>query len=382
MKTRLWAAIITLTTMGAACANSGQGPATLPTTATAPASSSASGMSASAGNTAPALFEPRFAADGALMRPNLGYRRWVHAGTPLTPHDMNGGKAAFPDFHPVYIDPAALAGYERTGAWPDGTVLVKELVSVKSKRASSGHGYFMGEHIGLEVAIKDNTRFPEAPGNWAYFSFGHEYPLANQTMAQPEAACASCHEAAADDDMVFTQYYPVLRAAKGNPSPAGPAEIGYTDAGELIQPTGYRKWMYIGTPITPNDMNKGKAAFPEFHTVYIAPSAYRAWSRTGELPEGTVIVKELAGVGTKAAESGNGYFMGDFTGLEVMVKDSKRYPDEPGGWAFFSFGHEYPLAGTAKPMPQAACSSCHASLAKSDLVFTQYYPVLTAARGK
>ena len=323
------------------------------------------------------LFQPEFAADGALVRPAVTYREWVHAGTPITPHDRNGGKAAFPGFHPVYIDPGALAAYERDGAWPDGAVLVKELVSVGTKRASSGKGYFMGDYIGLEVAIKDASRFPDAPGNWAYFSFGHEYPLADKVQAQPEEACASCHEAAADDDMVFTQYYPILRAAKGNPSLAAPAEVSFTRAGELVRPEGYRKWMYVGTPLTPNDMNNGKAAFPEFHTVYVEPGAYRTYRRTGEFPEGTVVVKELASVGETAAESGKGYFMGEFSGLEVMVKDNKRFASEPGGWAFFSFGHEYPLRDKAKPMPQAACSSCHSSLADSDLVFTQYYPGLT-----
>ena len=34
--------------------------------------------------------------------------------------------------------------------------------------------------------------------------------------AFPTEACAACHQASAADDMVFTQYYPVLRAAKGS----------------------------------------------------------------------------------------------------------------------------------------------------------------------
>lgn len=38
---------------------------------------------------------------------------------------------------------------------------------------------------------------------------------------------------------------------------------------ELVRPTGYRKWIYVGTPLTPHDMNNGRAAFPEFHSVYI-----------------------------------------------------------------------------------------------------------------
>ena len=79
---------------------------------------------------------------------------------------------------------------------------------------TSGKGYFMGEFIGLEVAMKDSKRFKDEPGYWAYFSFGHAYPLAKTATAFPASSCNACHEAAAADDWVFTQYYPVLRAAK------------------------------------------------------------------------------------------------------------------------------------------------------------------------
>ena len=105
--------------------------------------------------------------------------------------------------------------YERTGAFREGTVLVKELVGVGSKQASSGKGYFMGDFIGLAVTLKDSARYPNEPGNWAYFSFGHKYPLADVTAPLPTAACNSCHQAAAAEDFVFTQYYPILRAARG-----------------------------------------------------------------------------------------------------------------------------------------------------------------------
>ena len=160
----------------------------------------------------------RFTSDGELIRPT-GYRKWPYVGTPLTPHDMNGGKAAFPEFHNVYIDPAAFDVYEETGEFPDGTVLVKELVSVGSKQASSGKGYFMGEFIGLEVSMKDGARFNDEAGNWAFFSFGHEYPLAATAKPQPAANCSACHGSLADEDYVFTQYYPVLRAAEGSLKP-------------------------------------------------------------------------------------------------------------------------------------------------------------------
>lgn len=166
----------------------------------------------------------QFTTEGELIRPE-GYREWVYIGTPLTPNDMNNGHAPFPEFHNVYIDPGSWDHYERTGDFREGTLLVKELVSVGSKQAVSGSGYFMGEFIGLEVAIKSQQRYPDEPGYWAYFSFGHEYPLADSAKVFPSQACNACHERAAADDFVFTQYYPVLRAgkasAKGEPIDAG-----------------------------------------------------------------------------------------------------------------------------------------------------------------
>jgi len=158
--------------------------------------------------------DAKFNSDGSLIKPE-GYREWVYVGTPLTPNDMNGGEAAFPEFHNVYINHKAWDIYKNTGKFPDGTILVKELISVGSKKASSGAGYFMGEFIGLEAAVRDSKRFPKVPGYWAYFSFGHSYPLARKTKAQEPATCAACHQSRAADDFVFTQYYPVLRAAKG-----------------------------------------------------------------------------------------------------------------------------------------------------------------------
>ena len=156
----------------------------------------------------------KFDENGNLIRPE-GYREWVYIGTPLTPNELNNGKAAFPEFHNVYIDPASYKEWKKSGSFPDGTIIVKELVSVGSKAAVSGNGYFMGEYLGLEATVKSKTHFPREPNNWAYFSFGAQPDLAAQAKAFSTDKCAACHQAAAADDMVFTQYYPVLRAAKG-----------------------------------------------------------------------------------------------------------------------------------------------------------------------
>jgi hypothetical protein len=120
----------------------------------------------------------------------------------------------------------------------------------------------------------------------------------------------------------------------------------FNEQGELERPEGYRLWIFVGTPVTPNSLNNGKAPFPEFHNVYIDPKSYRHYSKTGEFPEGTI---------------------------------------EPGNWAYFSFtnkDHSLPYKELASAFPAAVCNSCHAANAADDWVFTQYYPVLRAAKPK
>ena len=171
-------------------------------------------LAAACGDSSPTLSKPGFTADGELKRPDLSYREWIYLGTPLTPNELNPPEAAFPEFHNVYMHPEDFAYWEENGSFRDGTIIIKELVTVDSKVAPSGNGYFMGDFRGLEATIKDAARFADEPGNWAYFSFGHSYPLAETTPAQPVESCNACHNANADYDFVFTRYYPVLRAAR------------------------------------------------------------------------------------------------------------------------------------------------------------------------
>ncbi|WP_298900580.1 cytochrome P460 family protein [uncultured Psychroserpens sp.] len=165
----------------------------------------------------------------------------------------------------------------------------------------------------------------------------------------------------------------------------GYQDISYftmNSAGDLERPQDYRSWVYVGTPVTPNDMNGGKAAFPEFHNVYIDPMSYDHWKEHGTWREGTILVKELISVGGKSAASGSGYFMGEFIGLEATIKSKKHFPNEPGNWAYFSFTNPEggDLANTGKAFETKMCNSCHNTSAADDFVFTQHYPILSAAK--
>lgn len=158
-----------------------------------------------------------FNGQGELQLPQ-GFREWMFIGAPLTPHGLNNGKAGFPEFHHVYVNPDAFAVYQRTGEFPEGTVIAKELVLLLkgdhpdgSKNAPSGRGYFAGEFQGMDVMVKDSSRFSKTNG-WGFFNFGHHAPpYTAAAPAAPREDCAACHQANAQKDMVFTQFYPVLR---------------------------------------------------------------------------------------------------------------------------------------------------------------------------
>lgn len=185
--------------------------------------------------------------------------------------------------------------------------------------------------------------------------------------------------ACAAGSWLFSALTAVAQDKAGGTSAKAWAE--FTADGKVKQPVGYRKWVFIGTPVTPNDMNDGEASFPEFHNVYMDPDSFTHLEKTGEYREGTVLVKELTSVGAKEATSGKGYFQGEFTGLEISIKDSKRYPNEPGNWAYFSFGHKYPMKEVAAKNAAASCNKCHEDSAKN-FVFSQYYPVVRDAIAK
>jgi hypothetical protein len=157
----------------------------------------------------------------------------------------------------------------------------------------------------------------------------------------------------------------------------------FNSRGELQLPQGFREWVFIGAPLTPHGLNNGKAGFPEYHHVYVNPDAFAVYRRTGEFPEGTVIAKELVLLlkgdhadGSKDAPSGRGFFAGEFQGMDVMVKDSRRF-SATNGWGFFNFGHHAPpYIASAQAAPRENCAACHQANAKKDMVFTQFYPIL------
>jgi hypothetical protein len=171
-------------------------------------------------------------------------------------------------------------------------------------------------------------------------------------------------------------------AAGAHAQTSGCYKPQYTPTGELRLPKNFERWIYVGSPLTPNALNGGQANFPEYHNVYIEPCAYDQYQRTKVFPEGTILFKELQLTlpkenpdGSRTEPSGIGFFPGKLNGADVTVKDSRRFA-ATGGWGYFNFNHHEPKAATATLKPKAECAFCYMASAKKDEVWTQFYPRL------
>ncbi len=155
--------------------------------------------------------QPAYNAKGQLQLP-ANYREWVYLSTGI---DMNyfptasqvAGQSSFDN---VFVNPEAWRSFQSTGTWPDKSILVLEGRRATSQGSINHAGHYQStERTGLEVHIKDTTRFPASqfPGGWAFFSFDNGI---DGNLFPPRADCYTCHQQHAAVDSTFVQFYPTL----------------------------------------------------------------------------------------------------------------------------------------------------------------------------
>ncbi|MBL8191500.1 MAG: cytochrome P460 family protein, partial [Acidobacteria bacterium] len=71
----------------------------------------------------------------------------------------------------------------------------------------------------------------------------------------------------------------------------------------LLRPENYREWVFVGSSTglnySPNPAPSSSTAGTDFKNVYINPSSYREFIKTGTFPEGTVMILEIAQAANK-----------------------------------------------------------------------------------
>jgi hypothetical protein len=143
--------------------------------------------------------------------------------------------------------------------------------------------------------------------------------------------------------------------------------------GKLLRPN-YREWIYLssGLGMTYNAESKSE---PAFDNVFVSPSAYREFLKSGHWPEKTMFVLEVRQALSHGSINVGGHFQSDVVAVEAEIKDSAKYPDK---WAFFSFEEKPGHPGnTAHMIPNGSvCQTCHGKNAAVENTFVQFYPTL------
>jgi Cytochrome P460 len=173
------------------------------------------GVAAMATDSGPAA--PQFVEGNHLVRPR-DYYQWIFVGSSLgMSYQKGAGYDGQPQFHNVYINPKAYREFRAKGTFPEGTVMVLEIVASGGNTSINRAGKFEDKILGIEASVKDSKRFPE---KWAYYSFmGEKGEALAQAKPFPKTACWSCHNSHGEVDNVFVQFYPVLREARARSAP-------------------------------------------------------------------------------------------------------------------------------------------------------------------
>jgi hypothetical protein len=149
----------------------------------------------------------------------------------------------------------------------------------------------------------------------------------------------------------------------------------YTGAGELVRPTDFREWMFITSGLGMTYTTPAQAAAsrtPSFTNVYVNPSSYRAFMKTGQWPDKTIFILEIRASASEGSINKGGHFQSELRVIEASVKDEARFT---GKWAYFDFGRDMKTQVAALPTTER-CYACHAENGAVDNTFVQFYPTL------
>lgn len=153
---------------------------------------------------------------GEISIPTYDRHTWAHMGSWLVADEKAPGYG----FHDVYTQQGVQEVFERTGEFPDGAILIKEVNAVLDGHKTTGFAQWAGQPVVWFVMIKDaKGRFKDNPhwrDGWGWALFENE-PDANpqqlsNVSASAQESCLACHAPARSTDWVFVEGYPGFRS--------------------------------------------------------------------------------------------------------------------------------------------------------------------------
>lgn len=129
------------------------------------------------------------------------YRQWQHVKSMLIEpgHALH---ASFGGIHHLYANAKAMQGY-RTGKFPDGSIIVFDLLEAQS----AGNAVTEGKRKVVGVMQRDAKKYA-ATGGWGFEGFAGDSKTERVVGEQAATACFACHQARQQQDWVFSSYRP------------------------------------------------------------------------------------------------------------------------------------------------------------------------------
>ena len=171
----------------------------------------------------PAVVE---ASTGTIRVPE-GYRTWPVLGTwahAKTDKALETEGAGVHEYHVVYTQLGTIAHYQKTGQFPDGAVLVKELLHAKTMAMTTGPAVGHATTTkGWFVLVRDTKgRFKESKlwgkgWGWAFFTADDSQHTVSKNF---QVECVPCHiparqlapaDTVDEDKWIYTFGYPILQ---------------------------------------------------------------------------------------------------------------------------------------------------------------------------
>jgi hypothetical protein len=127
-----------------------------------------------------------------------GYRKWFQVKT-MVIQQGHPLYEAFGGIHHVYANKKALQGMQIGKPYPDGAVLVFDLLAANME----GNAIIEGPRKIVGVMYKDAKKFSET-GGWGFEAFKDDNK--ERTVKDPQTACFDCHAVQIEMDYVFSRY--------------------------------------------------------------------------------------------------------------------------------------------------------------------------------
>lgn len=156
--------------------------------------------------------------EGNISLPENFRSDWTFLGTwSIAVTDVEQSSAASrhgaAGLHNVYTQPGVADHYRRTGKFPDGAVIVKELLKAVTAPMTTGTVSRGSEVEGWFVMIKDTQgRFSDNPlwgDGWGWVLFNADKP-GKAVTNNYKTECIGCHIPAKNDDWIYLAGYPIL----------------------------------------------------------------------------------------------------------------------------------------------------------------------------